>query len=274
MLGYSKDAPTQHDVPSGKGENTPGLDFRSDYFKPIEKEAEEKHFNAIKSAHPDFATLRDSGAVKEWIKTLPDHKRAAYTAVYNQGTATEVINLFTDYKKANAMPAKRATNYTSRTSTSITTPERYEKDEKAIEELNKIPDRHKVETPNPAPEPAPVDFAVDYYNQGLAFNDSKKFEKAIVAFNKAISIKPDYAEAYDGLGFSFYHQRFARKDKAIEAFKQAIRIKPDFVTAHFNLGVAYSDPSINDRGSALEEYKILKKLNPKEADELLYRINN
>ena len=55
------------------------------------------------------------------------------------------------------------------------------------------------------------------------------------------------------------------------AFKQAIRLKPNYADAHYFLGLAYL--LIDDKGSALEEYKTLKKLDPKNVDELLNLIN-
>ena len=35
---------------------------------------------------------------------------------------------------------------------------------------------------------------------GIALKDSKKLDKAKKAYEKAISIKPDYAEAYSNMG--------------------------------------------------------------------------
>jgi tetratricopeptide (TPR) repeat protein len=61
-----------------------------------------------------------------------------------------------------------------------------------------------------------------------------------------------------------------RYQEAIEAFKKAISLKPDDANAHFGLGLSYL--SIGNRGSALDEYKILKSLDEKMADELFDRI--
>lgn len=64
---------------------------------------EARHFGEIKQAHEDFESLATSGEVLEWVNTLPAYKQEAYHKVYNQGTAAEVIDLFKDYKEANAI---------------------------------------------------------------------------------------------------------------------------------------------------------------------------
>ena len=51
-------------------------------------------------------------------------------------------------------------------------------------------------------------------------------EAAIEAFNKAISIKPDYAEAYNNMGILLKEQ--GKLDEAIEAYTKALSIKPDY----------------------------------------------
>jgi len=72
---------------------------------------------------------------------------------------------------------------------------------------------------------------------------------------------------YYNLGVSYLtsHEYLVRKE-AIEAFEQAIRIKPDHADAHCFLGMVYV--AIKNKGSALEEYKILKILDKEKANEL------
>ena len=52
---------------------------------------------------------------------------------------------------------------------------------------------------------------------GVVYQNLDKFDEAIEAFKSAISIKPDYAEAYYNMGNTFQQQR--ELDEAIEAFK-------------------------------------------------------
>ena len=46
-------------------------------------------------------------------------------------------------------------------------------------------------------------FADVYYNRGLAYIGKNKFEHAIADFNRAIELKPDYAEAYNNRGNAY-----------------------------------------------------------------------
>ena len=47
-----------------------------------------------------------------------------------------------------------------------------------------------------------------------------KFDEAIEAYKKAISLKPDYAEAYNNMGSGLKDQ--GKFDEAIDAYKKAI----------------------------------------------------
>jgi tetratricopeptide (TPR) repeat protein len=63
------------------------------------------------------------------------------------------------------------------------------------------------------------------------------------------------------------YAKSGKYQEAIEVFQQAIRIKPDHANAHYNLGEVYL--GLNDRNAAMEEYDILKNLDPQKADVLL-----
>ena len=67
------------------------------------------------------------------------------------------------------------------------------------------------------------------------FSKSKvTLEEAIEAYNKALSIKPDYADAYNNMGNALKEQ--GKLEEAIEAYNKAISIKPDYAEAHYNMG--------------------------------------
>ena len=61
-----------------------------------------------------------------------------------------------------------------------------------------------------------------------------KLDKAIVAFKKAISIKPDYADAYNNMGNALKGQ--GKLEEAIEAYNKVLSIKPDYADAYYNMG--------------------------------------
>ena len=50
-------------------------------------------------------------------------------------------------------------------------------------------------------------------------------DEAIEAYNKCISLKPDYAEAYSNMGVALQEQ--GKLDEAIEAYNKSISLKPE-----------------------------------------------
>jgi tetratricopeptide (TPR) repeat protein len=60
---------------------------------------------------------------------------------------------------------------------------------------------------------------------------------AIEDFNKAISLKPDYAYAYNNRGVVY--GQLSQYQRAIEDFNEAIRLKPDYADAYNNRALVY-----------------------------------
>jgi protein O-GlcNAc transferase len=80
---------------------------------------------------------------------------------------------------------------------------------------------------------------VYFSNLGAVLSDEGKLEEAITAYRRAISIKPDFAEAYSNLGNALNEQ--GKLDEAIAAYRQAISIRSDFPEAHSNLLFCLND---------------------------------
>ena len=78
---------------------------------------------------------------------------------------------------------------------------------------------------------------------GTAAAQTGNLEKAINAFEKAISIKPNYAEAHNNFGNALKEQ--GRLEEAIQAFHKALLLKPDFAAAYRNIGNAFKDVKFN-----------------------------
>ena len=73
-----------------------------------------------------------------------------------------------------------------------------------------------------------------YNNIGGILKDQGKLKDAVAYYEKAISFKPDYAEAYYNLGNTLKEQ--GQLEKTIEAYKKAISFKPDYTEAYRNMG--------------------------------------
>ena len=64
---------------------------------------------------------------------------------------------------------------------------------------------------------------------GVTLQEQGKLDEAIAAYNKALSIKPDYADAFNNMGVTLKDQ--GKLDEAIAAYNKALSIKPDYAAA-------------------------------------------
>jgi len=69
---------------------------------------------------------------------------------------------------------------------------------------------------------------------GVALQEQGKFQEAVTTFNKAIELKPDYAEAYSNRGNAL--SDLGQLKEALESYEKAIQLKPDYADAHNNRG--------------------------------------
>ena len=84
--------------------------------------------------------------------------------------------------------------------------------------------------------------AETYFRRGYMMYELERYQEAIVAYNKAIQLKPDYATAYRarGMAKAFLGQHFA----AISDYDKAIQLKPDYAM-HTTIAVMQRVISIN-----------------------------
>ena len=108
--------------------------------------------------------------------------------------------------------------------------------------------------------------AWDYYRQGNRYNDLGEYENAILRYEKAINLKPDYAEAYYNRGVTY--GKLGESEKAIADYSKAIELKPDLVEAYNNRGIAYDD--LGESKKAIADYSKAIELKPDYA----YAYNN
>ena len=71
---------------------------------------------------------------------------------------------------------------------------------------------------------------------GVALQEQGKFQEAVQTFNKAIEMKPDYAEAYNNRGNALCEP--GQLNEALESYEKAIQLRPDYADAHSNRGNA------------------------------------
>ena len=61
---------------------------------------------------------------------------------------------------------------------------------------------------------------------GVTLKEQGKLEEAIPYFEKAVLLKPDYAETYNNMGVTLEEQ--GKLEEAIEAYNKALSLKPDY----------------------------------------------
>ena len=86
---------------------------------------------------------------------------------------------------------------------------------------------------------------------GNVLKDQGKLDEAIAFYNKALSLKPGYTEAYNNMGNVLKDQ--GKLDEAIEACNKALTIRPDYAEAHGNLSFLFLN--IGELKKGLEEYE-------------------
>lgn len=69
----------------------------------------------------------------------------------------------------------------------------------------------------------------------IALTNKRRLDEAISQFQAALSWRPEYAEAHNGLGVALLNE--GRVNEAMGQFEQAIKLKPGYVDAHCNLGL-------------------------------------
>jgi tetratricopeptide (TPR) repeat protein/2-polyprenyl-3-methyl-5-hydroxy-6-metoxy-1,4-benzoquinol methylase len=106
------------------------------------------------------------------------------------------------------------------------------------------------------------DYSDAYNNMGNALKDQGKPDEAVGAYTKALSIKPDYADAYNNMGNALKDQ--GKLNEAIEAYTRALSIKPVYAVAYNNMGSALKDQGKLDE--AIEAYTKALSIKPDYAD--------
>ncbi len=79
--------------------------------------------------------------------------------------------------------------------------------------------------------------ATDWFQKGYNAGINEEYDKSISFFLRAIELDPDYAVAYYNLGLAYYDQ--GNHTKAIELWEKAIELDPELAMAYNNRAVAY-----------------------------------
>ena len=94
-----------------------------------------------------------------------------------------------------------------------------------------------------------------YLDQGIDYLYTSQFDEAIEFFDKAIKYDNNNYEAYYYRGCA-YGNNF-KKDKAMRDWNKAIELKPDYADPYFNIGLLYR--RVNDYAMACYYFKLAEK---------------
>ena len=79
--------------------------------------------------------------------------------------------------------------------------------------------------------------ATDWFNKGYNAGINKEWDKSISFYLRCIELDPDYALAYYNLGLAYDDQ--GNYTKAIELYEKAIELDPDYALSYNNRAIIY-----------------------------------
>ena len=85
------------------------------------------------------------------------------------------------------------------------------------------------------------DYAEALSNRGNTLHQMKRFEEALASFDRALKARPAYAEAFSNRGVTLHAMK--RLLQALESFDRALEVQPNYIKA------------LSNRGNALHELK-------------------
>jgi len=104
----------------------------------------------------------------------------------------------------------------------------------------------------------PKNDAVLVNKTGIAYHQMQQLERARKCYERALKLKPTYAEAQNNIGTVYYAQKSYRR--AIAAYRKALKLTPNSASIHMNLGTAYFSRQMEKESIA--EYRTALQLDP------------
>ncbi|MFN5064391.1 MAG: tetratricopeptide repeat-containing serine protease family protein, partial [Aphanizomenon sp.] len=100
--------------------------------------------------------------------------------------------------------------------------------------------------------------ADDFFIQGVDKQNKGDNQGAIIAYNEAIRLNPNLAEAYNNRGI--VRDELGDKPGAIDDYNLAIKINPNLAQAYYNRGIVRDD--LGDKPGAIDDFNLAIKINP------------
>ena len=102
------------------------------------------------------------------------------------------------------------------------------------------------------------DYAESHFNLGNALMQVGRLSEAVEQYEEALRFKPEYSEAHNNLGNALL--RTGKIEEAIGQYEQALRLMPDSVVVHYTLGNALL--KAGRLSEAAEQYEQAVRIKP------------
>ena len=104
------------------------------------------------------------------------------------------------------------------------------------------------------------------YDRGVRARGVENWPVAEDAFRRAIAFQPDFADAWNELGFALRH--LGRYPESVQAYDEALRLRPEFPEALEYLGEAYVKLGrLDDARRVLDRLRALDGVRARELSE-------
>jgi len=94
--------------------------------------------------------------------------------------------------------------------------------------------------------------------EGVCYKPTGQLEMAVKCFERAVEIKPDYADAHFNLGLTL--QELNQLDAAVKCYQVTLALESSYVKAHNNLGIIYKE--LGKMADAVKSYEQAIALQP------------
>jgi len=101
-------------------------------------------------------------------------------------------------------------------------------------------------------------YADAYCNRGIILADRKKNDEALADYNKAIELNPKMITAYNNRGLLYLEMK--KNSEARADFEKALQLKPGYAEAYYNRGLLAMDENKNEE--AFSDYSKAIQLQP------------
>lgn len=105
-------------------------------------------------------------------------------------------------------------------------------------------------------------------NRGMLKNTLGDKEGAIADFREAVTVKPDYFEAYNNLGFTYSGMKNGASE-ALQYFNKSLEVNPAYPDAYYNRAITKNE--MGDKAGAMEDYNLALKYRPNYPEALVNR---